>query len=357
MQTKPGAIRRLYNLLFGDIADILHEMVGELAPMGRLFFRFGIVFAVLSAWMAWQFGLQVSVQHAIGLAAVALMVAFAPHAAHYLWSVKGEKGAAVAAVVGTLLFGAIELTTHLGYTSSSRAMNTGEAKVQNATYGDARASVDTLQQRVDGFEARRKELDETLGKLTKIKVGEWGVTTKPSSSAELDGAIRAKKLEVDNESKRGGCKSKCEARTNELAHLEKLRAAALAIEQNHADHERTLGALAQAKNEAAGTEFKHSAVANSTAFVGNIVRVFSGAEKVSPIVQERAELVWTVLQSVGFSLAAMFALWMAGRFRLDRKPGEDPQHIGDHSFGDGLLEKFYANVNRHLPNGVAPFPT
>src|SRR5690606_14045628 len=75
------------------------------------------------------------------LAAVALMVAFVPHAAHYLWSVKGEKGAAIAAVIGTFLFGTIELTSHLGYTSASRAMNVGEATVQNATYTGSQKAV------------------------------------------------------------------------------------------------------------------------------------------------------------------------------------------------------------------------
>lgn len=320
-------LRKTYNLLIGDVAEILREMIGELAPMGRLFFRFGVVFALLSSWMAWQFGVQVSLQHAIGLAAVALMVAFTPHAAHYLWSVKGEKGAAVAVVLGTAVFGIIELTTHLGYTSSSRAVNTGEAKVQNTTYGDNRASVETLKRRAETFEAKAKELDENLAKLTQYKVGGWGVTAKPSSSTELDGAISAKQLEVANETKRGGCGPRCEARTNELAHLKALRAAAEAIERNHAEHTATLGALAQAKTEAASTEFKHSAVSNSTAFVGNIVRVYSGAAEISPVVQERAELVWTILQSVGFSLAAMFTLWLAGRFRLDnpREPQGRPE--------------------------------
>lgn len=307
-------MRKLYNNLIGDI---LREMVGELAPMGRLFFRFGIVFAVLSAWMAWQFGMQVSLQHAIGLAAVALMVAFAPHAAQYLWTVKGEKAAAAGVILGTFLFGTIELTSHLGYTSSSRAANVGEANVKNATYGDNRGSVETLKRRAEGFEAKAKELDENLAKLTQYKVGGWGVTAKPSSPTELDGAIRAKELEVANETKRGGCGTRCEARTNELAHLKALRAAAEAIEKNHTEHTAALGALAQAKTEAANTEFKHSAVSNSTAFIGNIVRVYTGAENPSPVVQERAELVWTILQSIGFSLAAMFTLWLAGRFRLD----------------------------------------
>jgi hypothetical protein len=325
-------MKRIYNLLVGDIADIFREMVGELAPMGRLFFRFGVIFALLSAWMAWNFGIQVSVQHGIGLAAVALMVAFAPHAAHYLWSVKGEKGAAVAAIAGTAIFGVIELTTHLGYTSSSRAMNTGEARVQNMAFTDNRGSVTTYEGQVEAFKAKAKKLDEGLDKLTEKKVGDWKVSVRPASPTALDGAISAKKLEVANETKRGGCGPRCEARTNELAHLGELKAAATAIAENRAELGKAIEELAEAKKAAGATEFKHSAVANSTAFVGNIVRVISGSQEVSPMVQERAELVWTTLQSVGFALAAMFCLWLAGRFRLDRvvahafTPGASASH-------------------------------
>jgi len=343
--TKPGLFRRVYGLYDNAIGEILREMVGELAPIGRLFFRFGAIFALLSAWMAWQFGEQVSIQHAIGLAAVALMVAFAPHAAQHLWSVKGEKGAAVAAIVGTVLFGAIELTSHLGYTSSSRAMNTGEAKVMNATYTGAQNAVSEDQ------EALKTAKDS----LAQLKLAHpWAATvTADALRAQLPPIDVSLKREANNCGRRK-CATPDEGKGPAWQILAKQKAdleerIAIAESRNGiairiADLEKR---LAERRSAAAGTEFKHSAVANSTAFIGNIVRVVTGEAEPSRVVQERAELVWTILQSVGFSLAAMFCFWMAGRFRLDllrRKEGEP-----------GILDAFAANLNRHLPAGVAPY--
>jgi hypothetical protein len=150
-------------------------------------------------------------------------------------------------------------------------------------------------------------------------VGGWGVTTKPSSSAELDGAIAAKKLEVENESKRGGCKAKCEARTNELAHLKALRAAAAAIEQNHAEHERTLGALAQAKNEATGkaAEYKYSAAEQQATSIAKLFALVSaGSLKPTEVQAEVVEQGANVGMSVAAMLQPALFFFIAGFFMI-----------------------------------------
>jgi hypothetical protein len=298
---------------------------------GKVVLTLALIGLASSAAMAFFFGVSVSLMHGIFLIVVSIGFALGPHLAHKVW-IKGARTSAV--IIGMLCvpLGVVEWYSHNGYTAGLRGVDIGNAKVNQVSYGDTRASVETLTRRVAGFESRAKELDENLAKLTQRRVGNQVITVKPSSSTELDGAIAAKKLEVQNESKRGGCKSKCETRTNELAHLEALRATALAIEQNHAEHAAALGALAQAKNEATGkaAEYKYSAAEQQATSIAKLFALVSaGSLKPTDIQAEVVEQGANVGMSIAAMLQPALFFFIAGFFMAGpiRREQDEPAPI------------------------------
>lgn len=285
---------------------------------GKVVLALALIGLASSSAMAFFFGISVSLMHGIFLIVVSIGFALGPHLAHKVW-LKGARTSAVMIGLLCVPLGVVEWYSHNGYTAGLRGVDIGNAKVNQVSYGDTRASVETLERRVAGFEDRAKELDANLVKLTQYKVGAWSMVAKPSSPTELDGAIAAKQLEVANESKRGGCKSKCEARTNELAHLKALRAAAVAIEQNHAEHTAALGALAQAKNEATGkaAEYKYSAAEQQATSIAKLFALVSaGSLKPTDIQAEVVEQGANVGMSIAAMLQPALFFFIAGFFMV-----------------------------------------
>jgi hypothetical protein len=182
-------------------------------------------------------------------------------------------GAAALAAFGVLVT-TTDLTTNFGSIAWQRGTNIEESKISTVRFDDSRADVDELQEKKKFFERRLADLEATSG---------W---TAGKPSAAYDGEIEAARMAVEIEAKRGGCKSRCLARKQELAELEANRATALAHEKDAEMLAATIAGLQKTRAASAQVEKVESAAA---------------------------------LQNV--SLASMFT--------LSRTPTEDAQHWTD----------------------------
>ena len=207
-----------------------------------------------------QFGATISanmevIAMGISLASGILLVLAAYH---YFKGVKWI-GQGLAAV-WLIAFG-FNVYSNMGVATSDRQQNIVNADFANDTRGDKIKTRDEMQKKLAFFEGRRAKLEDQMATLSEKQVGGWSITVTPGQSPDsFDGMIQAKTLERDNESKRGGCGPKCEARTNELAHLQSLRALAVSLKDNKEQHAATLKVLDKTRKDIAATPPGHSTV-------------------------------------------------------------------------------------------------
>ena len=211
---------------------------------GKVWLTLGAIALVVDAKLCYEYGITQTTWHGIGFAVLALVFSQLPDGAYEEYA-KGNKVAGVFLAILCIPLGAVAYQSHIGYGAGVRMGEIKKAGVQNAKWEDNRETVTQQNVNLAGIEKRAAELDAEMAKLIEMKVGDWAMTVKPSSPQELDGAIQAKQLEVDNEAKRTRCGPLCEKRTNELAHLKKLQEKARDIVSNNAAHQAALEAVGE----------------------------------------------------------------------------------------------------------------
>lgn len=282
---------------------LMRAIYGELDPFGRFWLYVGLVALAAAAAMSFAFGLDVSIKHAIFLAVLSVVAAFGPMAAEML-AARGRKGVAV--VVGILCVPllAIEFYSHAGYTAGLRGSNLDTAMVQNTKWQGAQ----------DGVTESKTDLARWEKRLADLEAANvWAPTVTADA---LRAQLASANLAIDLEAKRGGCKSLCLARTKERDEI----AARIAIAEEHSELtkkiEATRRVIQTARNEAATTDHKISAVAKQNDALRTwVAMVVNGDTKAtefqSAAAQESANLAMAI---AGTGLPA-FALFLAGVFR------------------------------------------
>lgn len=308
-------IKRTLKLSLSFITDLFNE----LDAFGRFWLALGLVVLVVAARMSWKFGIDVSLEHAAFLACLTVVAAFGPMAAELLWGM-GRKGVAGAVALICLPLLGIEFFSHAGYTAGLRGSNIETANVQNTKYDGSQKVAANHQERLTKISARTISLQEELKRMVETKVGGWSVTAIPASSAELDGQIKAKQLEADNEAKRGGkCARLCEARNNELAHLKSLQAKAKAIEENQKAYNDALASADMKQTEAAKVDHKSSAVDHQNKFLIKAVAMVANGNLTATELQAASaeQSVNLAMAFAGTGLPA-FCLFLCVMFRKKR---------------------------------------
>lgn len=291
--------------------------------VGKVWLTLAIVALSVDAAISYQYGVTQTTWHGIGFALVAVFFSLVPDQAYSEFEA-GRKGSGTSLACAAAILGMVALYSHLGYGAGVRVGDIQQTAAQNAKYTGKQETTKDLDAKSKTLVARRDALDREMAALVSMKVGTWSVAVLPTSAAELDGQIEAKQLEAANEAKRNGCKSKCEARTNELAHLRALRAKAEQIEKNEADYADTVQALTNARDAAGNVEFKSSSVANQTSVAAQLYKAFftkTSAEEAinpSPVEMTFANLFITGGGSLAFMIMAPLGFFIAGR---NRRPG------------------------------------
>lgn len=289
---------------------IMREMFGDLDHFGRFWLGLGLVSLAAAAGMSFDFGWGVSLKHALFLAILSAVAAFGPMAAEMLWS-KGRTGVAIATGVICIPLLAIEFYSHAGYTAGLRGSNIETATVQNTRYDGAQDNVKEAKTSLVLFEQRLADL-----------------TTQNAWSASVTAdALRAKlasaDLAIEQEAKRGGCKAKCLARTQERDDLKSKIAVLEKTEGLTREIEATKRVISAAREKAGATEHKSSAVAHQNSSLKKWVALaWNGGTDASPFQAEAAEQSANLAMAIAGTGLPAFALFVAGLFR--RREDEAP---------------------------------
>jgi hypothetical protein len=291
------------------IGRVLEAMIGRLTAAGRVWAWIGVAALSVGAAMSYDFGAQVSWKHGVFLACLSFVAAFGPVAAHKVWE-EGRRG--IAAVVGLFAAGllAIELGSHMSYTSGIRGHNLTETRVQNA--------------RFDGAQQQVKEAQTNLGLWTKMLAdlqaqAPWAATvTAEALRSELK--TFDEKIAAETAGGRGGrgkgCKAECE----------KLKDARNAVEMRIAATERMTDltaridaakrVIADARAKADTTEHRSSPVDHANQAIARAVAFFSlGAIAPTAHVAHGTELSINMAMAVAGTGVPAFALFVAGLYR------------------------------------------
>lgn len=297
---------------------LFRDLFNDLDEFGRFWLALGLVSLAAAAMMSFSFGIEVSWKHALFLAVLTVVAAFGPMAAEMLFS-RGRKGPALATALICVPLLGIEFYSHAGYTSGLRGSNIEAATVQNTRYDGAQSAV-------ADHETNIKLWREQLATL--LAQNAWAATvTADGLRARLDAAQKA----IDLEAARGGCKTKCLARMEEKADLERQIATVEQAGDLNRRIEATQRILDGARAKAMTAEHTSSAVVHQNESLAKwVALVANGDVKASELQraasQESANLAMAI---AGTGLPA-FALFLAGLFRVSRRGDDTPSHpVGD----------------------------
>jgi hypothetical protein len=293
----------MLSTILRPIDSFMHAMFGDLAPTGRAWARVGIIVLGVAALMSYDFGASVSWKHGAFLALLSFVAAFGPEAAHKAWE-EGRKGVATTIAILCVPLLAIEFYSHAGYTAGLRGNDIATAKVANVKYDNA----------TDAVKEDKANLTMWTERLAKLEAeNAWVVTvTADALRAKLESA----NLAIEQEAKRGGCKSKCLARTKERDDL--MSKIALAEEKGNLTRqiEATKKVLADARTKADTTEFKSSAVVHQNEFLAKAVALVGYGELApSATIEETAQQSANLMMALAGTGLPAFALFIAGLYR------------------------------------------
>lgn len=290
----------------------VREMFGELPAAGKLWLYTGVVTLACAALMSFGFGYEISGKHAFFLACLTVIAAFLPEAAYAQFE-KGRWGVCIVLALIAVPTLMIEFYTHMGYTAGIRGSNIETASVQNTKWTGVQKTVKEDETNLAMWEKRLSDLENANG---------WVATVTADA---LRAKLASANLAIDLEAKRGGCKGKCLARTQERDEI----ASKIALAEEKTDLTNKIAAtkkvLETARSKAADTEFKSSAVVHQKNSLAKMVALFTTPDmKPTDLMSEGAqESVNLAMALAGTGLPAL-AFFVAG---LYRRPETDTSEI------------------------------
>lgn len=229
----------------------------DIATIRRVALYLGLVALALAAAMSFAFGWAMSWKHAALLALLTFAGSIVwPYIGHLKSSGFSTKAYAFSAA--GVLFLAVELFSHVGYTSGQRMADVDQTGVQNANFQLVRDSVGDEKELIASMKKRLAAMQEQNA---------WAASVTASA---LRAELPALDLAIEQETARGGCKTKCLKLTKDKAAIEAKIATTETMENLTSQIEATQRVLDKKAETAVSTELKTSPVAYQTAFVSQI---------------------------------------------------------------------------------------
>lgn len=327
---------------------IIREMFGELSLWGKFWLTIGLGTLAAAAAMSYDFGSSVSFKHALFLALLSIVTAFAPEAAYRQWKL-GAKGPAIAIAVICAPMFMIEFYSHAGFTAGLRGHNITDAKIQNVKY-------DMAGDEVSEGKASLKMWTERLSRLETEHA--WSATvTAEALRAQLPPLEVSLKREANNCGRRR-CTVPDEGKGPAWQLLAKQKAdieAKIALAEEKADLTKKIEAtkriLADRREKAAHTEFKHSAVDHQNQFLAKAVALIgSGSLEPSDLTSEAAQQSVNLAMAIAGTGLPAFALFIAGLYRREEDTQFPPRAAGgSEPAPTQIAETAYASPSITMP--------
>ena len=294
---------------------MLKEMFGELSAWGRFWLYLGLATLACAAAMSFAFGIEISLKHALFLMCLTAIAAFLPEAAYSQW-LEGRKIVAVVLAMVSVPTLLIEFYSHAGYTAGLRGSNSETALVQNTKYDS----------RQDSVKESRTDLTMWTKRLSDLEAqNAWSATvTADALRAQLTSA----NLAIDLEAKRGGCKSLCLARTKERDDIN----TKIAIAEERSELTRKIEATRRvvdgARDVAAKTEHKSSAVDHQNRFLAkSVAMVSAGSLTPTEFMSEGSQQTVNLAMALAGTGLPALALFIAGLYR--KREHDHPEAAAD----------------------------
>lgn len=261
----------------------MHPMT-DISTVRRVALYVAIPALVVAVAMTFQFGRSMSFLHALclGLLTIAGSIIWP-----YIKHISNQKVTANTFRAIGAVFLAVEMFSHMGYTVGTRVLEAESTQVTNAVYQNNQDSVKENAENLSLWTKQLKELTEQNA---------WAATVKADAlRTQMETAEKA----IELETKRGGCKAKCEAKMRERDAIAEKIGKVEQVEDltKRIDAAKRLADGARAKaNE---TEYKTSAVVAQTGFVAQMA-----TQSLEP---DKASMTWTTI-AIGFivSLVSTF---------------------------------------------------
>lgn len=260
------------------------------ATLQKIFLALGFAALLVSCIMTGKFGYSMSSAHAFGLVLVTIMAAFIMPAIRFVKDAGvGKVGTHCLMALG-VFFLSVEFFSDLGYTIGTREKSTVESHVQTAAYTAQR---DRLSDQRASLAMWKKRLEDLTAQNA------W------STSVSADGlraqlAVYDKDIEL--ETSRGGCKSKCRTIMAKKADVENKIATAEEVADLSKQIAATQRLVDSATDKAVATQDGFSPVVAQTSFVAQLYGIAAGDDAKSALNPDETRMTLTQIL-VGFFIA------------------------------------------------------
>lgn len=256
----------------------MHPMT-DISTIRRVALYVGIPALLVAVAMTFQYGRSMSLLHALclGLLTIAGSIIWP-----YIKHIKDDKITANFFRAAGVAFLAVEMFSHLGYTVGTRVVEAETTQVTNAVYQNNQDAVKDNAANLQLWTKQLKDLTEQNA---------WAATVKADAlRTQLETAEKA----IENETRRGGCKSRCEAKMRERDAIAERIGKVEQVEDLTKRIDAAKRLADQSREAANATEYKSSVVVAQTGFVAQLA-----TQSLDP---DKASMTWTTI-GIGFIIS------------------------------------------------------
>lgn len=276
--------------------------------IGKFWLTLGIAALIVDAAISYQYGITLTRLHGFGFALVAIFFALLPDAAYSEFEHR-RIGSGVAMAALCVPLGMVAFYSHLGYGAGVRLGDMQQTGVHNAKFEDTRESLKSDRTNLDMW---RKQLSELL------EQNAWAASVKADA---LRSQVESWDKAIENETKRGGCKSKCEAKMRERDAVNERIGKIEQVEDLNRRIEATQRIIDGKTKEASAATYESSSVVNQTNVAAQLYKaLFTDAKAEDAINPDAVTASFTNIViagggSLAFMIMAPVGFFLAGRFR------------------------------------------
>lgn len=288
-------------------APLQHWYAGY-SSIGKFWLTLGIAALIVDAAISYQYGVTLTTLHGLGFALVAIFFALLPDAAYSEFESR-RFGSGVAMGLLCVPLGMVAFYSHLGYGAGVRLGDMQQTGVHNAKFEDTRDSLKSDRTNIDMW---RKQLAELL------EQNAWAASVKADA---LRSQVATADKAIELETKRGGCKSKCEAKMRERDAINERIGKIEQVEDLNKRIEATQRIIDGKTEKAAVATFESSSVVNQNNVAAQLYKaLFAGTTPEEAINPDAVTVSFTNIViagggSLAFMIMAPVGFFLAGRYR------------------------------------------
>jgi len=291
---------------------------------GKFWLTIGTVCLIVDMAIGYMAGIsQATFWHGVGAAMLAAGFAFLPDAAYEEY----EHRRLASAVVLALVCIPIGIKAYEQQLTYSAGMRHGEIKLTNAVNRTYTGAQDNVTEGKANLTLWQKQLEELQAQAP------WAATVKAEA---LRGQVAVAQKEIDLETARGGCKTKCAARMKDKADLEERIGKIEQMADLTSRIEATKRVLDGARTAAAKVEPKLSLNEEVAKTTAQLVKLMGGYTPKDAIETDAVAMQYATLGSAGLGSLALLIMAPVGFFLAGRrrKAGHDETAPNTHSVGE-----------------------